>query len=223
MPVTPFHLGPAMVLKALAARWFSLGVFAVVQIAIDVEPVANIIAGRYPLHGAWHTIPGSLVVAAVVVVPARYGLGPLYAWLRGILLSSGRAASAARVRETIERSSSLDCFHELRSPGFLHGLSSAVHPAVVAELAPVPWTAALVGAAIGAVSHVWLDAVIHGDVRPLAPLSDANPLFVAGSFGWVHLGCVVAGAVGLVTWWVRSAHLAVRRGESDPGEQGERS
>jgi hypothetical protein len=78
MPVTPFHLGPAIVVKAVCPRWISLGVFAAVQIAIDVESVANILLGRYPVHGVAHTVPGSLLVAALVLVPARALLGPLY-------------------------------------------------------------------------------------------------------------------------------------------------
>jgi hypothetical protein len=81
MPVTPFHVGPAIVVKALGPRWFSLGVFTLVQVAIDVESVVNIALGRYPVHAALHTVAGSLAVAAVLVMPARYWLPLVYAWI----------------------------------------------------------------------------------------------------------------------------------------------
>lgn len=71
MPVTPFHLGPAVIVKAACPRWFSLGVFAIVQAALDVESVGNIVAGRYPVHGGLHTLPGALLLSAAVIVPAR--------------------------------------------------------------------------------------------------------------------------------------------------------
>jgi len=71
MPVTPFHLGPALIVKAACPRWFSLGVFAIVQAALDVEPTWNMAAGRYPVHGGLHTLPGALLLSAAVIVPAR--------------------------------------------------------------------------------------------------------------------------------------------------------
>lgn len=89
MPVTPFHLGPALVVKAVCPRWISLGVFAVVQVAIDVESVGNLLLGRYPVHAGWHTVPGALLVAAVVVVPARALLAPLYLRLARALERAG--------------------------------------------------------------------------------------------------------------------------------------
>jgi hypothetical protein len=72
MPVTPFHLGPAVIVKAACPRWFSLGVFAIVQAALDVEPTWNIVAGRSPVHGGLHTLPGALLLSAAVIVPARH-------------------------------------------------------------------------------------------------------------------------------------------------------
>jgi len=71
MPVTPFHLGPAVIIKAACPRWFSLGVFTIVQAALDVEPTWNMAAGSYPVHGGLHTLPGALLLSAAVIVPAR--------------------------------------------------------------------------------------------------------------------------------------------------------
>ena len=56
----------------------------------------------------------------------------------------------------------------------------------------------VVGAAIGAYSHVVLDSMMHADVRPFAPFSAANPLLRVVPLGLFHWGCVAAGAAGLV-------------------------
>lgn len=79
---------------------------------------------------------------------------------------------------------------------------------VLAELAPVSWTSASIGAMVGGVSHVLLDAVIHGDVAPFAPWSRSNLFFVRGSFVWVHFLCAAVGVVGLLLW-----HTLAKRGE----------
>lgn len=42
------------------------------------------------------------------------------------------------------------------------------------------WEVAL-GAALGSYSHVFLDSVMHDEIRPFAPFSDANPLLMAVS------------------------------------------
>ncbi|MCB1864853.1 MAG: DUF4184 domain-containing protein [Chromatiales bacterium] len=66
-------------------------------------------------------------------------------------------------------------------------------------------TAAASGAVIGAYSHVALDSIMHGDMRPFAPFSDANGLFDFLSPGELHVYCLVAGLVGGVGmgfWWL---------------------
>ena len=165
MPLTPFDLGPAVVLKAVWPGWFSLGVFTAVQVAIDVETVSHIATGQYPLHGPWHTVPGSVLVGAVILVPARYGLAPVSAFLRRVLAPA---------------------------PG--------IPRRVIDELAPVSWPGAALGALLGALSHVALDAFMHPDVTPLAPWRGGNPLFVPDSSFWLHAGCLVVGLLGLLAW-----------------------
>lgn len=59
------------------------------------------------------------------------------------------------------------------------------------------------GAALGTYSHVALDSLMHGDIRPLAPFSDANPLLHAVSLGTLHWACLLAGVAGLVLLGVR--------------------
>ncbi len=60
---------------------------------------------------------------------------------------------------------------------------------------------ALIPGLISGYSHVFLDSVMHADVRPWAPWSDANPLYQAISLGVLHWGCLAAGLVG-VLWFV---------------------
>ena len=71
MPVTPLHMGPGMALKAIAGDRFSLTMFGVAQVAIDIEPLVGIIRGAPELHGWTHTYVGATLIAAAVLVLAR--------------------------------------------------------------------------------------------------------------------------------------------------------
>jgi hypothetical protein len=73
MPFTPLHMGPALAIKAVAGRRFSITAFGLTQVLMDIEPLVRIVRGDAVLHGATHTYLGSLVVAAIAV--------PVCAWL----------------------------------------------------------------------------------------------------------------------------------------------
>jgi hypothetical protein len=62
----------------------------------------------------------------------------------------------------------------------------------------IPVGAAVAGAFLGVYSHVVLDSIMHADIRPLAPFSQANPLFRVLSLGALHQLCLGAGIVGLI-------------------------
>ena len=68
----------------------------------------------------------------------------------------------------------------------------------------------VVGALLGSYSHVVLDGIMHADMRPLAPWSDANPFLRFVSIGNLHWLCVIAAALGGVLWWVSSRRKASR-------------
>lgn len=53
------------------------------------------------------------------------------------------------------------------------------------------------GALLGGWSHVLLDSVMHSDITPLAPISFANPLFLALPLRQLHGLCVAAALLGL--------------------------
>ena len=56
--------------------------------------------------------------------------------------------------------------------------------------------AAAIGAFVGTYSHVFLDSIMHSDVRPFAPWSSENPCFgIIGTFA-LHGVCVLLGIAG---------------------------
>jgi hypothetical protein len=76
---------------------------------------------------------------------------------------------------------------------FLLRLAPARRSKLVSE---VSLGGALAGGVIGGVSHSLLDSMMHSDVRPFWPFADGTLLGIIGS-GSLHVGCVVAGVVGL--------------------------
>lgn len=65
-------------------------------------------------------------------------------------------------------------------------------------------TQAWLGALLGAGSHLLLDAVMHADMRPFAPLTDANPLLMHDWVLPMHLACVLAGMIGFALLLTRA-------------------
>jgi membrane-bound metal-dependent hydrolase YbcI (DUF457 family) len=67
------------------------------------------------------------------------------------------------------------------------------------QLTLLPVTA---GAFLGSFSHVVLDGVMHADMRPFAPWSDANPFLHLVSLGVLHGSCVITAVLGGLLWLV---------------------
>jgi membrane-bound metal-dependent hydrolase YbcI (DUF457 family) len=56
---------------------------------------------------------------------------------------------------------------------------------------------------VGAYSHVALDSIMHVDVVPFAPFSNARPWLHVVSVDTLHLACIAAGIIGvagLLVW-----------------------
>jgi hypothetical protein len=68
-------------------------------------------------------------------------------------------------------------------------------PDVEAALLP-----AIVGGASGGATHPFLDGIMHSDILPFRPWTDANPLLGWLGLPLLHLACVVAGVIGLALW-----------------------
>ena len=54
----------------------------------------------------------------------------------------------------------------------------------------------LIRSALGAYSHVALDSIMHADMTPFYPLTDANPMLRLVSLDMLHTGCVALGVLG---------------------------
>ena len=59
MPVTPFHFGPGLALKGVAAPVFSWSAFAAAQALIDCETVYYLLNREYPVHRFFHSFVGA--------------------------------------------------------------------------------------------------------------------------------------------------------------------
>ncbi len=73
----------------------------------------------------------------------------------------------------------------------------------------ISWPAAITGAFVGTYSHVFLDSIMHSDMQPLSPLSEANRLLHVISFEGLHLLCLLSGVAGAL---LMIAVYFVRRG-----------
>lgn len=69
----------------------------------------------------------------------------------------------------------------------------------------------VVGAALGAYSHVVLDSVMHADIRPLEPLSADNALLGTLSWNVLHVACVALGLLGIAGTVVRRVLAEARQ------------
>src|SRR5579862_9788549 len=73
MPFTPFHFGPGAALHSFAPKHLSFLAFCAANVLIDIEPLANMLLHRRPLHAFMHTYLGATV--AVVATVALFGGG----------------------------------------------------------------------------------------------------------------------------------------------------
>lgn len=55
-----------------------------------------------------------------------------------------------------------------------------------------------IGATFGAYSHIVLDSIMHADIRPFAPFSQANHLLGVLSLTTLHIFCLICAVFGLV-------------------------
>jgi hypothetical protein len=71
MPFTPFHMGAAVAVKAVAGESFSLLVFGLAQFAMDIEPLYHLLRGEGIYHGSSHTLVGATLIAGIIIVFGR--------------------------------------------------------------------------------------------------------------------------------------------------------
>ncbi len=81
MPFTPFHMGPALVAKAVLGRNFSIPVYAFTQVAIDAEVLAGFaFRGDLSFHKVMHTIAGGTAAAVLAMAALRPVIRPGARW-----------------------------------------------------------------------------------------------------------------------------------------------
>ncbi len=77
MPFTPFHMGPALAVKAACGRHFSVPVYAFTQIAIDSEVLLGFpFRGDLSYHKVMHTLAGGTAAAILALALLRPVIRP---------------------------------------------------------------------------------------------------------------------------------------------------
>jgi len=64
-------MGPGMLIKAAVMDRFSIVVFGLTQVAIDMEALWYLIRWDLPIHRFWHTYSGATIVAAVFIIVGK--------------------------------------------------------------------------------------------------------------------------------------------------------
>lgn len=65
MPVTPFHMGPAALIKAALRNKFSISIFSFSQVLIDLQLLFAMLGADIELHGISHTLIGATFIAII--------------------------------------------------------------------------------------------------------------------------------------------------------------
>ena len=72
MPLTPYHMGPGLLLKAILQGSFSLMVFGWTQIVIDIQPLIALLNRDENIHGFTHTYVGATLIAMICTLSGKY-------------------------------------------------------------------------------------------------------------------------------------------------------
>jgi hypothetical protein len=70
------------------------------------------------------------------------------------------------------------------------------------HLIKITWWVALMSAFIGTFTHVFLDSIMHGDVEPFYPFSNANGLLGIINISQLHHFCLYSGLMGTGLYFV---------------------
>lgn len=112
--------------------------------------------------------------------------GPSHTLLIAIAIAAATAWIAPHLCEPILRRYNRETAH--------FGLLWLQEPGTISR------RAAFISALFGTLSHLLLDSLMHPDIHPFAPLTNANPLLGLVSHDGVYLVCVVLSAVGALLW-----------------------
>jgi hypothetical protein len=76
----------------------------------------------------------------------------------------------------------------------------------------ISWAASGAAAFAGTLSHIGLDAIMHADMHPWAPIAQSNGLLGLITMRTLHWACVMLGVLGALGIWVRYAKRTERPG-----------
>lgn len=86
MPLTPFHLGPGLLIGLLFFSCIDLPTFLIASVIVDIEPILVLAFDLdYPLHGFFHSLLGGTLAAlllAAVMSRLRANLSPLLTFFK---------------------------------------------------------------------------------------------------------------------------------------------
>ncbi len=80
---------------------------------------------------------------------------------------------------------------------FWNRIAAKCRDADLAVKVHTTWLASLLGACVGAYSHIFLDGIFHPDVEPFQPWSASNPLHGLINPRFLELLCILLGIAGL--------------------------
>jgi hypothetical protein len=95
MPFTPFHLGPALLVKSAAPRHFSFSAFAISQVAIDCETLYWRSRHQWHVHRVLHTFVGGAIVGTVLAVAFSLLVWPSFLRIRRLVNNNANNAHNA--------------------------------------------------------------------------------------------------------------------------------
>ncbi len=72
MPITPFHLGPGLLAKAVFPQQISLSVFAFSQVVMDIEVVGRFLLNMPTLHGFSNSLLGATLLFLPSLLLGRF-------------------------------------------------------------------------------------------------------------------------------------------------------
>ena len=69
MPLTSFHLGPALMLGLIFLKYIDFPTFLIANVVVDIEPILIILLNLdQPLHGFFHSFLGGSIVALILTL-----------------------------------------------------------------------------------------------------------------------------------------------------------
>lgn len=75
------------------------------------------------------------------------------------------------------------------------------------KFSEITLVSAIIASFVGAYTHVFLDSMMHVDMRPFYPFSNQNGMLSVVNLGVLHLGCVFTGVFGGVVYFIfRGGH-----------------